>query len=744
MQKTFIFIIIGLLLSSVFFGFIKSTQASSPSAVVYIGLYHSDSDSLIAYNAINGSVIWKWGIRRGEYKDCVATPTYYEGYIYVILQYADEVILYKLDDASTQLSDSEREIWNVTLVDDGEGFSTPAISNGFLYTGVTCSVNDTGIVYCINLSNGNIIWKYWLPQATYNQPAISDGVLLIGCNDWHLYAFGDLDEYNSSVISGNHTNWDTLAGGQLHQGHTTCNYSPINATLLWTANVTGTRDEFGGPIVHDGIVYMPSKRQIGHNYPTGYDALFALYLNNGTEKWRFEDIGPQDGTPTFYNGRIFAAEYADEGSANLSGRTNFSSSGFANAVNVIRGGVFSPSKSGYLRNITFALSTVNTSDVHRFRAAIYTNDTETRLGYTPEVTFNGSKQWVTFEFTYSPYVYDDKEYIFCVWSNDTNISDTDVYYQSNVEGAFMKATYSYEYGTDGSFPHSISMEYSYPDREMLLYFNISPIEEDNLFCINATTGEEIWNVSIKGAQSGYCDTPAISEEYNSVFIYNEGNVWAFDISTGSTKWNVSGFDTGCTSPTYYDGKVYIVTKYGGVYCLDAEDGSVIWSDTENYTFYAWDAAPMITVSTSEDTSSDTFGITVTGEYIWIDITNATWALGVVAMSSHHWTNETGVTFIADMDNTTVNTDLKLQITSDATDWSAATSGNGPGADVYRLNASVDTWSTEAQIVTASATTISTDIPAGQNETFDLRFDAPTSTSTGDQQSITVTASLVKA
>ena len=146
---------------------------------------------------------------------------------------------------------------------------------------------------------------------------------------------------------------------------------------------------------------------------------------------------------------------------------------------------------------------------------------------------------------------------------------------------------------------------------------------------------------------------------------------------------------------------------------------------------------------SADQTSDTFNITVTGEFLWIDITNDTWALGVVSMGSSHWTNETGETFIADMDNTTVNTDLKLQITSDAADWSAATSGNSPGTDIYRLNASVNDWSTENQIVTASATTISTNIPTGQNETFDLRFDAPTATSTGAQQSITVTATLVK-
>ena len=143
-----------------------------------------------------------------------------------------------------------------------------------------------------------------------------------------------------------------------------------------------------------------------------------------------------------------------------------------------------------------------------------------------------------------------------------------------------------------------------------------------------------------------------------------------------------------------------------------------------------------------DQTSDSFDITATGEFLWIDITNASWALGTISMSSHHWTNETDKTFIADMDNSTVNTDLKLQITSDAATWSASTAGNPEGVDTYRLNASIDTWSTENQVIVASATTISSTITAGQNETFDLRFDAPTSTSTGNQQSLTVTASIV--
>jgi len=132
----------------------------------------------------------------------------------------------------------------------------------------------------------------------------------------------------------------------------------------------------------------------------------------------------------------------------------------------------------------------------------------------------------------------------------------------------------------------------------------------------------------------------------------------------------------------------------------------------------------------------------TGEYIWMEITPTQWNIGTVQMGASYWTNSSN-TFTCVKDNCTVYTDLSLQITNDAADWSAATSGNGPGADVYRLNASSDSWSTEHQIVTASDTVIASNIPPTQNQTFDLRFDSPTSSTTGDQQTITITATLAK-
>jgi hypothetical protein len=146
-------------------------------------------------------------------------------------------------------------------------------------------------------------------------------------------------------------------------------------------------------------------------------------------------------------------------------------------------------------------------------------------------------------------------------------------------------------------------------------------------------------------------------------------------------------------------------------------------------------------------TTDTFTVTVTGEYIECNILQASWSVnsGTPVLMSTSYNTTSGDTLTADTSNSSIAIDLKLQITSDAATWSAATSGNTPAADTYRFNASTDAFvAHDVQILTASQTTISSGISAGQDETFDLRFDSPTSTTTGVQQTITLTASAIKA
>jgi len=155
---------------------------------------------------------------------------------------------------------------------------------------------------------------------------------------------------------------------------------------------------------------------------------------------------------------------------------------------------------------------------------------------------------------------------------------------------------------------------------------------------------------------------------------------------------------------------------------------------------------MISPAILADTT-DTFTVTVTGEYIECNIVEASWSVnsGTPVVMSTSYDTTGGGTLNADTSSSSVAIDLKLQITGAAATWSAATTGNAPAADTYRLNASTDAFvAHDVQILLASQTTISSGIAAGQDETFDLRFDSPTSTTTGVQQTVTVTASAIKA
>ena len=145
-------------------------------------------------------------------------------------------------------------------------------------------------------------------------------------------------------------------------------------------------------------------------------------------------------------------------------------------------------------------------------------------------------------------------------------------------------------------------------------------------------------------------------------------------------------------------------------------------------------------------TTDAFTVTVRGEYIDIQINQTTWQINsgnAVTLSTSYWTNGTyNDYFQATLYNCSVTVDLKLHVSTDGTTWNI---GAAAGAVTYALNSSLNQWSTGDTNVTltTSEQVISSSITKDTNETFDLRFDAPTSTTTGNTQTITCTATVIK-
>ena len=94
------------------------------------------------------------------------------------------------------------------------------------------------------------------------------------------------------------TDWYTYMGNDLHTGFSE-SPAPHDATVLWTASVTGDLHEFCTPVIVDGIVYYASQ--------FGLETLFALDAATGEFLWSFPNTGPTDDAVTVKDGLLYIA-----------------------------------------------------------------------------------------------------------------------------------------------------------------------------------------------------------------------------------------------------------------------------------------------------------------------------------------------------------------------------------------------------------------------------------------------------
>jgi len=110
-----------------------------------------------------------------------------------------------------------------------------------------------------------------------------------------------------------------------------------------------------------------------------------------------------------------------------------------------------------------------------------------------------------------------------------------------------------------------------------LYFGCSLGDKKGFYCLNATTGEQIWVHDTTTPYPG-C-TPAIVD--GKIYIGNgDGDLYCLNAETGAEIWSQNR----CywAAPSVFNNRVY--THYDKIYCLDAENGDEIWNylNLDNY------------------------------------------------------------------------------------------------------------------------------------------------------------------
>jgi len=216
-------------------------------------LLHSGGDTLDRETSYclypnNGTIIWE---ESSGVSSMVLVQAYNDG---KLLRGGNDNVLRCIDTAF--VCPFGRSIWNFTT--SGDIYGAPVISNGYVYF---TSYNDKKL-WCLYENNGTEVWNETFDSGCYGQPSVGDGILVVGCDDGYLRAYGDLDQYNKTQqgyyieFGTNNSVYDDT------YTQTNSNFSEYNTTYWWKVNVNdGTNEtiEFYHFTTEEEPIYVPSK-----------------------------------------------------------------------------------------------------------------------------------------------------------------------------------------------------------------------------------------------------------------------------------------------------------------------------------------------------------------------------------------------------------------------------------------------------------------------------------------------------
>jgi len=256
------------------------------------------------YTLSNGpdtnNLLWKIFINATKVSNASqSSPVVEDGVIYVGKALSGESVTTGLIAINVP---SREIIWEyITGGERASVVSTPAVSYDRVYFG-----SGDFSVYCVNKTNGELIWKYPTESIAIGSPAVYDGKVYIASFDGNLYALdATTNNPNGELV------WKTVIGNIPHSspaivdnmvyigsggpGATPANLSCLNAStgeIIW--EFTSQGGIYASPAIVNGILYF--------NSDSGF--IYALNSTTGELIWSYE-IGPNGTSPSVAFGRVF-------------------------------------------------------------------------------------------------------------------------------------------------------------------------------------------------------------------------------------------------------------------------------------------------------------------------------------------------------------------------------------------------------------------------------------------------------
>jgi outer membrane protein assembly factor BamB len=525
----------------------------------------------MALDAKTGDVLWTT-LTKGP---MIFDGSYYEGRF--LRGGTDDNTMYCFNATNGEV------LWTYTPDTDGYFTTGCAVAYGMVY-----ELNKDGYLYAIDIETGNPVWKYKGPDDTLlwpGMPTVADGKIYATTGQVAQYGgqvgtseFACLDAYTGQpiwklpiealapresvavayghlyLIPGNVTTAvDAISGSEyttMNQvwaiGSSTIPVSswpmwrhdpahsstapegPSNLTLAWKFTTNGA--VISSPSVADGIVYVGSQDK----------NIYAIGAWSGNLIWKFTTQGAVESSPAVANGKVYTG--GDDGyvycldayNGSLIWKTfvngdlpyTYGSLVLKSSPAVVGDRVYIGSLDGYL----YAL------DANKGKI-VWKTETEGPILCSPAVA-DGAVYFTSEEPTTGVLYKLDADNGDVVWKQQLP-------YEHQFTG-----------GTEMMGSPSVAAGMVFASADLRTYYGI-----------NAATGEVVWTFTDPVAMEFIVSSPIYVD--GKLFIIDKFNIACLDATNGDTIWSSFTGDELYVSPSYADGKIYIVTSQRHIYILDA-------------------------------------------------------------------------------------------------------------------------------------------------------------------------------
>ena len=489
----------------------------------------TDDNTMYAFNATNGEILWTYTPNTDGYFATRVAVAY--GMVYELNKDGN---LYAFNEATGDL------VWKHqgpgTMLWPGH----PTVADGKIYatTGQAAQYSgEFGVseFSCLDAYTGDVIWKLPIEAlAPRESVAVAYGNLYIipGNVTTAVDAISG-SEYttlNEVWAIGTETipvsDWPMWRADPAHSS--TAPLGPSNLTLAW--NFTAKGSVISSPSVANGIVYVGSQDK----------NIYALGAWSGNLIWKFTTQSAVESSPAVANGKVFTG--GDDG--------------YVYCLDAYTGALLWKTFVNGSLPYTYG-SLVLKSSPAVIGGKYYVGSLDSYL-YALNID-NGNVEWKTK--TEGPILSSPAVTNGAVYFTSEEPTEGALYKLDAATGAVVwKQQLVYEYQFTGGNEMIGS-----PSVAAGLVFASSNLR--TYHAINETTGDVVWTFRDPGAMEFIVSSPIYVD--GRLFIIDKFSIACLDAATGSTIWSYFTGDELYVSPSYADGKLYIVTSQRHIFILDA-------------------------------------------------------------------------------------------------------------------------------------------------------------------------------